>query len=353
MGLGRTLRGALGRLRARMSRRYYFEDYVRVYPDGLVFDRSGKQREPTENDRRNLLNHMKFYRFAAQFVSGKTAADLGCGSGHGCRVLKDTGAARVLAADASEAAVAFARSHYADCAEFSVQSVTDLAAYADNSVDVSVSSEVLEHVKEYGWDKTEQAVAEMRRITRPGGLLVVETPNSEMLADHGFSFDEITALFPQGADRFSDALVFENALVPFGDRRGLWERRLAEGKVATVVSADINLAETVLPTGIETADGSGDAAPASCLRIENRPNPFNPATTIRFRIPEAGRAVLTVHDLAGRRVATLVSDSFEAGSFTATWDGRDEAGREAGSGIYFARLRTGGFTAMRKMVLIR
>jgi len=261
MGLSRTLRGALGRLKARMSQRYYFEDYVRVYPDGLVFDRSGKRREPTENDRKNLLNHMKFYRFAAQFIPGKVAADLGCGSGHGCRVLKDAGAERILAVDASEAAVAFARSHYADCAEFSVQSVTDLAAYGDHSVDVAVSSEVLEHVKEYGWDKAEQAVAEMRRITRPGGLLVVETPNSEMLADHGFSFDEIIALFAAGKSGLGDVLVFENALVPFGDRRRLWERRLADGKVATVVSADINLAETVLPTGVDTADLKRGTAP--------------------------------------------------------------------------------------------
>lgn len=248
MGLKRLLRETVGRLRARLSRRYYYEDYVRVYPDGIAYDRSGRRREAKPNDRANFLNHQKFYRFAAQFVAGRRVADLGCGSGHGCRVLAEAGASRVWGADVSEEAVAFARERYGDAAEFTAQSVTDLAAYPDASVEVAISSEVLEHVKEYG--VAGQAVAEMRRITADGGLLIIETPNSEMLANHGFSYDEIVELFgrPEApAAGFSAVMFFESALAPFGERRALWEERRAAGRIGTVVSENINLAETVIP----------------------------------------------------------------------------------------------------------
>ena len=265
MGLSKTLRNLFGRAKARLTGRYYFEDYVRVYPDGIVYDRSGRRRAASENDRKNLLNHAKFYRFAAQFVRGKRVADLGCGSGHGCRILAKAGAASVRGVDASAEAVAFAREHYGRFAEFSAGTVTDLREFADDSVDVAVSSEVLEHVKEYGVEA--QAVAEMRRITTDGGLLVIETPNSEMLAGHGFSFDEIARLFgtsDRPAKGLSAALVFENALVPFGERRQAWERRLAEGKVGTMVSSEINLTETVLPTGVNEAELKRGIEPGPC-----------------------------------------------------------------------------------------
>lgn len=247
MGLKRLLRETFGRMKAKLSRQYYFEDYVRVYPDGIAYNRSGRRREAKPNDRANFLNHQKFYRFAAQFVTGRRVADLGCGSGHGCQVLAEAGASRVWGTDVSDEAVAFARERYGQAAEFTAQSVTDLAAYGDASVDVTVSSEVLEHVKEYGM--AGQAVVEMRRITTEGGLLIIETPNSEMLANHGFSYDEIVEMFgtPEApAEGFSAVMLFENALVPFGPRRALWEQRCAAGRVGTVISENINLAETVI-----------------------------------------------------------------------------------------------------------
>lgn len=74
----------------RISGRYYFEDYVRVYPDGLAFNRLRKKRKSTKHDLNNYLNHTKFYRFTAQFVNNKKVADVGCGSGYGSKILKES-----------------------------------------------------------------------------------------------------------------------------------------------------------------------------------------------------------------------------------------------------------------------
>ena len=225
-----------------LSGKYYFEDFVRVYPDGNRFNRLGRSKPPAPKDLNNFLNHQKFYRFAAQFAHGATVADIGCGSGYGCALLKDAGASRVCGADASKRAVRFAREHYRASAEFSVQAITDLSLYPDDRFDLVVCSEVLEHIKEY--HKQDAAVEELRRITRPGGVIILGTPNSELLGDHGFSFEEIDGLMRR---HFTHYCVFENALVPFGCSRQLWERRLAEGRTGVIVTEAIKLNETVLP----------------------------------------------------------------------------------------------------------
>jgi hypothetical protein len=76
--------------------------------------------------------------------------------------------------------------------------------------------------------------------------VIVGTPNNEMLDGHGFSFDEIHALFDRN---FSKFCIFENALVPSGDYKSLWEKRLEEHKLGVIISEQINLDETFLPDG--------------------------------------------------------------------------------------------------------
>lgn len=84
-----------------------------------------------------------------------------------------------------------------------------------------------------------------------------------------------------------------------------------------------------------------------------QPNPFNPRTTIRYDLPEAGPVRLSVFDLAGRRVRTLVDESMPQGSHEAVWDGRDASGREVSSGTYLARLEFGGKVEVVRMGLVR
>lgn len=85
----------------------------------------------------------------------------------------------------------------------------------------------------------------------------------------------------------------------------------------------------------------------------NYPNPFNPSTTVRFRIADAGAVRLEVFNSIGAVVRVLADGPMEAGSYAATWNGRDNAGAPVESGPYFVRLSAGDFVAVRRMLLVK
>src|SRR3990172_706149 len=204
---------------ARITKKYYFEDYLRVYPDGLSYNPLGLKKKPAKKDINNFLNHVKFYKFAAQFVKNKYVADLGCGSGYGCEIFKKAGASLVYGSDISKHSINFAKSHFGNIVDFSLQTIINLNEYRDNMFDVTVSSDVLEHIKEY--NKEDRAIKELKRVTRDKGLIIIGTPNNEILEEHGFSFEEIRTLLKSN---FSKFCIFENTLYPSEDRKYLWEK---------------------------------------------------------------------------------------------------------------------------------
>ena len=85
----------------------------------------------------------------------------------------------------------------------------------------------------------------------------------------------------------------------------------------------------------------------------NLPNPFNPVTTIPYVIAEAGLVTLSVYNLQGQLVRTLVQDVVQPGEHHAVWDGRDFAGRQAASGVYVYRLTAPEGALTRRMLLVR
>ncbi len=103
-------------------------------------------------------------------------------------------------------------------------------------------------------------------------------------------------------------------------------------------------------TAVEERAGVLPGAPAL---LGNYPNPFNPATRIRFALSQAGPARLEVYDAAGQRLRTLVEGHLEPGHYEFAWDGRDGAGFNAASGVYFAVLRAGQFQQAKAMALVR
>lgn len=105
--------------------------------------------------------------------------------------------------------------------------------------------------------------------------------------------------------------------------------------------------------GPATGRLAGLAAPVAA-RLSGFPNPFNPTTVIRFELPEAGRVDLSIYDVHGRRLRTLVAGELSGGAHERGWDGRDDLGRELPSGSYFARLHRLGQEPERfKLVLLR
>jgi hypothetical protein len=99
-------------------------------------------------------------------------------------------------------------------------------------------------------------------------------------------------------------------------------------------------------------EGSQEAGPRPELD-QNRPNPFNPVTTVRFKLDRDGSASLRVFDVRGRLVRTLVSGDLPSGEHEITWKGDDDRGRPAASGVYFCRLEVDVNTVQRRMVLVR
>jgi hypothetical protein len=90
------------------------------------------------------------------------------------------------------------------------------------------------------------------------------------------------------------------------------------------------------------------------LALENYPNPFNPATTIRYSLPKATRVTLAVYDVGGRLVRTLIDHAkTPAGVFETRWDGLGDRDAPVASGVYFYRLTIAGETLTRKMVLLK
>ncbi|NMC43767.1 MAG: T9SS type A sorting domain-containing protein [candidate division Zixibacteria bacterium] len=104
------------------------------------------------------------------------------------------------------------------------------------------------------------------------------------------------------------------------------------------------------PTG---TDDQPEQLPTAFTLEQNHPNPFNPATTIRFDLPASGYARLEVFNIAGQRVRTLADGFLAAGSHAVVWDGRADDGRPVASGVYLYRLVGDGFTRTRQMILMK
>ncbi len=85
------------------------------------------------------------------------------------------------------------------------------------------------------------------------------------------------------------------------------------------------------------------------FRLEqNYPNPFNPSTRIKFSLPNSSFATLVVYDMLGRKMETLVNEQLSAGTYEAEWNASGYS-----SGVYFYRIKTEGFTDVRRMILIK
>jgi flagellar hook assembly protein FlgD len=100
-----------------------------------------------------------------------------------------------------------------------------------------------------------------------------------------------------------------------------------------------------------------DVAPARLpKRMEIQglsPNPFTQSTTITLALPQRALSHLVVYDVTGRVVRTLVNGVLEAGIHPIPWNGRSDAGTSVATGVYFAKLESGGLTSARRIVRIK
>jgi hypothetical protein len=93
--------------------------------------------------------------------------------------------------------------------------------------------------------------------------------------------------------------------------------------------------------------------PKPTTLYQNYPNPFNPSTSIAFYLPQPGHVALVIYDVNGIRVRSLIDGMQPVGRHTVLWDGRNDSGRQVGSGVYYYRLAAGKHVITRKLVVVR
>jgi hypothetical protein len=97
----------------------------------------------------------------------------------------------------------------------------------------------------------------------------------------------------------------------------------------------------------------GPTLPADYSLSQNYPNPFNPSTKIEFALPTSDNVRLTIYDILGREVRTLINDQYNAGAYSVQWDGKNNLGRQVATGMYIYHLRAGQFSQTKKMMLMK
>jgi hypothetical protein len=108
------------------------------------------------------------------------------------------------------------------------------------------------------------------------------------------------------------------------------------------------------PCATDGVDDPPEATDARVTRLyQNRPNPFNPRTVLRFSLAGTGQAELAIYDVSGRKVRTLVEGWMDAGLHEVVWDGTDDLGHTVPAGVFWSQLTSDGFRSNKKMVVLK
>jgi len=152
----------------------------------------------------------------------------------------------------------------------------------------------------------------------------------------------------------ADTSVVIDGLLP-ADSTLFWTVQAVDEDMQERMARETREIYTGVPSG--TGENEGGLPRSWSGLLQNYPNPFNPSTTISFSVAgEEGSSVkvlLKIFDVRGRLVRDLVDGKMEPGFHTVGWDGRDEAGKRLGSGVYLYRLEVNGVCVTRKMNLLK
>ena len=168
-----------------------------------------------------------------------------------------------------------------------------------------------------------------------------------------FVFDEIKPLYLTRVNREEGLIEVISAPLASGEvEGGVWSilnfLELKEGEHEIGVDYVIKTNDGRSIAGMLTQMVGGPNVPETYFLSQNYPNPFNPSTTFDYGLPEEGFVTLKIFNVLGQEVATLVNRRQLAGYYRVSWN----AARMA-SGIYFARLKSGDFVEMHKLVVLK
>ena len=174
--------------------------------------------------------------------------------------------------------------------------------------------------------------------------------NISVHQDNGMIYDMVPDL---GRPRYSTDdthIVFQkynNIMADFS----LFKLPLEQDKMTPAGRAEHFLDRSMLPVWFAQGESTiveTESVPVPIVLSQNFPNPFNQVTMINFTVPHSGDIILTVFDMLGQEIETLVNEYRPAGRYTVWFDGSDYA-----SGTYFYRLRAGGHSKTKRMTLLK
>jgi len=132
-----------------------------------------------------------------------------------------------------------------------------------------------------------------------------------------------------------------------------WPSGLEESTTrAIAVDQFLTLEEGTLHT-VGVAENQDSAIPTEFALFQNYPNPFNPVTTFQYQLPKAEHVTLTIYNLMGQKVRTLVNEVKQPGSYKIEWNGKNSYQVDVGTGLYVVRMEAGEFTESKKILLMK
>ena len=122
-----------------------------------------------------------------------------------------------------------------------------------------------------------------------------------------------------------------------------------EGFIFTVTDLNgVSLNDTIMVTVLPLIE-----IPVKYAFHQNYPNPFNPVTTLRYDIPENSHVNITIYDMLGRQVKTLINQTQDTGYRSVIWDATNDYGKPVSAGIYLYQIQAGEYMQTKKMVLLK
>ena len=112
-----------------------------------------------------------------------------------------------------------------------------------------------------------------------------------------------------------------------------------------------NNTSNVIVVGTLAIDG--DLIPVEFALRQNYPNPFNPITTLRYDLPEQTHVNITVYDMLGRKVRTILNQQQDPGYKSIIWDATNDYGKPVSAGLYLYQIQAGEYIQTKKMVLLK
>ena len=149
---------------------------------------------------------------------------------------------------------------------------------------------------------------------------------------------------------YSETIQDTSMVITLGDNSQYYWLVEALDSDGFIVGSNENTPNVIV---VGTLAIDGDLIPVEFALRQNYPNPFNPVTTLRYDLPENGHINITIYDMLGRQVKTLINQTQDAGFKSVVWNATNDYGKPVSAGIYLYQIQAGENISTKKMVLLK